>query len=130
MQTDNRPLSPHVQVYKQGWTGTPSILHRITGAVTTAGSVLLIWWLVALASGPEAFATAQGFFGSIVGQVFLFALTWTLIYHTLAGIRHLFWDAVIGVEVDRAVFTAKLIVFGSIGITVLLWIIAYTVGGA
>jgi succinate dehydrogenase / fumarate reductase cytochrome b subunit len=125
MQTDNRPLSPHVQIYKQGWTGTPSILHRITGVALTGGSLLLVYWLIALASGPDAFETAQDIFGSIIGLLILFGFTWALIYHTLAGIRHLFWDVGYGFEVPKAKRMAQLVVFGSIALTILVWIVAY-----
>lgn len=127
MQTDNRPLSPHIQIYKQGWTGTPSILHRITGAALTVGSLLLVYWLIALASGPEAFATAQGLFGSILGRLILFGFTWALVYHTLAGIRHLVWDAGYGFDVAKAKTMAKTAVYGSIVLTILIWIVAYAV---
>lgn len=130
MQTDNRPLSPHIQIYNQGWTGGPSIMHRITGAISTAGTLLLIWWLIALASGPEAFATAQAFFGSWFGQIVLFLLTWTLVYHTCTGVRHLIWDAGIGLSVELTVKTSKIIVWGSVALTILLWILAYAIGGA
>lgn len=127
MQTDNRPLSPHIQVYKQGWTGTPSILHRITGAALSVGSLLLVYWLIALASGPEAFATAQDLFGSILGQLILFGFSWALVYHTLAGIRHLVWDFGYGFDVAQAKTMAKMAVFGSIVLTILIWIVAYAV---
>ena len=130
MQTDNRPLSPHVQVFKQGWTGTPSIMHRITGVILTVGILLLIWWLTALAAGPEAFADAQGFFGSWAGQIVLLALSWALFYHTCNGVRHLLWDAGIGLTVERVVLTSKLVVALSVALTVLVWILAYTLGGA
>lgn len=125
MQTDNRPLSPHVQVFQQGWTGTPSITHRITGVGLTFGSLLLVYWLIALASGPDAFETAQDIFGSIIGQIILFGFTWALIYHTLYGIRHLFWDVGMGFDVPKAKRTAQLVVFGSIALTILVWIVAY-----
>ena len=127
MQTDNRPLSPHLQVFKQGWTGTPSILHRITGVSLTVGSLLLIYWLIALASGPEAFDRAQSLFGSIFGQLILFGFTWALMYKTLAGIRHLFMDTGMGLEIPKAKLTAQIAVFGSIVLTILLWIVAYIV---
>lgn len=127
MQTDNRPLSPHIQIFKQGWTGTPSIMHRITGIALTVGSLLLVYWLIALASGPEAFADAQAVFGSIIGQIILFGFTWALVYHTLAGIRHLIWDAGYGFEVPKAQKIAKAAVYGSIVLTILLWIVAYAI---
>jgi len=125
MHTDNRPLSPHLQIYKLGWTGIPSIMNRITGAAITVGSLLVVYWLIALASGPEAYATAQGFFGNILVKIALFGFTWALIYHTLAGIRHLFWDFGVGIHVPSVVKLAKVTIVGSVILTVLVWILAY-----
>jgi succinate dehydrogenase / fumarate reductase cytochrome b subunit len=127
MQTDNRPTSPHLQIYKPQWTWVPSILHRITGGAITVGSLLLVYWLIALASGPESFDRAQAIFGSIIGQIILFGFTWALLYHTFAGIRHLLWDAGVGLEIPRAERGAKLVVFGSIVLTIVVWVIAYAI---
>ena len=129
MQTDNRPLSPHLQIYKQGWTGIPSVLHRGTGIALSAGSLFLVYWLVALAGGPESYQSAQAVFGSLLGRIVLFGFTFALFYHLCAGIRHLFWDAVIGLDIDKAVTSAKLVVGASIALTVLTWLLAFTVGG-
>lgn len=125
MQTDNRPLSPHVQIYKQGWTGGPSILHRITGVALSVGSLLLIYWLIALAGGPESYARANGLFGSALGKLILFGFTWALMYKSLAGIRHLYMDTGAGFEVPKAKATAQMAVFGSIVLTILIWIVAF-----
>jgi succinate dehydrogenase / fumarate reductase cytochrome b subunit len=127
MQTDNRPLSPHLQIYKAQWTWVPSILHRITGGAVTVGSLLLVYWLIALASGPEAFARAQAIFGSIIGQIILFGFTWALMFHTISGIRHLFWDAGVGFHVPTVERGAKLGLLGSIVLTALVWIVAYAI---
>lgn len=127
MQSDNRPLSPHLQIYKPQWTWVPSILHRITGGAVTVGSLLLVYWLVALASGPEAFSRAQAIFGSIIGQIILFGFTWALMFHMLSGIRHLIWDAGIGFAMPTVERGAKLVVLGSIVLTVLVWILAYAI---
>jgi len=130
MQSDNRPLSPHLQIYKPQWTWVPSIMFRFSGGAITVGSLLLIYWLIALASGPEAYATAQSVFGSIIGRIILFGFTWALMYHLLGGIRHLVWDAGKGFVVPTAEFWAKVVVFGSIVLTVLVWIAAYALRGA
>jgi succinate dehydrogenase / fumarate reductase cytochrome b subunit len=89
------------------------------------GSVFLVCWLVAIASGPQAYAAAQGFFGGIIGRLLLFLFSFSLFYHTLNGIRHLIWDANIGLRVDKVEATSKLVVGLSIVLTILVWIVAY-----
>lgn len=87
-----RPLSPHLQVYSPLINMVMSILHRMTGAALYFGSLLLAWWLVAAASGPEYFAYVNGIFGSLLGKLVLLGFTWALINHALGGIRHFIWD--------------------------------------
>ena len=124
-----RPLSPHLQVWKPTLAMTLSIVHRITGAALYLGALLLAWWLMALASGPQAFATAQGLFGSIPGKIILFGFTWALIHHTVGGIRHLVWDTGHGLDL-KSVHTSGLVsVAVSIALTVLVWIVAFAMGG-
>ena len=102
MAIPERPLSPHLQVYRLQWTMVLSFLHRITGVALGLGTVLLAWWLVAAASGPEAFATVQNVVGSIPGRFVLLGFTFSLFYHLSNGIRHLFWDLGIGFELKAA----------------------------
>ncbi|RFA28358.1 succinate dehydrogenase, cytochrome b556 subunit [Alkalilimnicola ehrlichii] len=130
MQTDKRPLSPHLQIYKLGWTGIPSILHRMTGVALTLGSVLLVYWLAAIASGPEAYATAQAIFGSIIGQIILFGFTFALYYHLCNGIRHLIWDAGYGLKIETVLRSARVVAIASVVLTVLTWLLVFIVGGA
>src|SRR5688500_2907199 len=98
MPRQDRPLSPHLQIYRWQITMVMSILHRITGVALAVGTLLLIWWLVAAAAGPDAFATAQDFLGSILGRLLLLGWSWALFYHLCNGIRHLAWDAGWGFE--------------------------------
>jgi succinate dehydrogenase / fumarate reductase cytochrome b subunit len=124
-----RPLSPHLQVWKPTLSMTLSIVHRITGAALYLGAALLVWWLMALASGPEAFATAQGVFGSILGKLVLFGFTWALIHHTVGGVRHLVWDTGHGLDL-KSVHTSGLVSIAvSIALTFLIWIVALAMGG-
>jgi succinate dehydrogenase / fumarate reductase, cytochrome b subunit len=88
----NRPLSPHLQIYKPIPTMMASIIHRITGGALYFGTLLVAWWLIAIASGEPYYATAQAVFGSIIGRIVLFGYTWALIHHMLGGLRHLMWD--------------------------------------
>ena len=94
----NRPISPHLQVYKPQLTSVLSILHRITGVALAVGTILLVYWLIAAASGPEAFAGAEALIGSWLGRILLFGWTFALYFHLTNGIRHLFWDAGFGFE--------------------------------
>lgn len=131
MTTQNRPLSPHLQVYKPQLTSTLSILHRATGVALAVGTLLLTWWLVAAAAGPEAFATVQTFIGSWIGRLLLFGWTFALFYHLCNGIRHLFWDAGKGYELPTVYATGWLAVIAALALTVVAWFWGYaSMGGA
>lgn len=119
-----RPLSPHLQIYRWTWTMAMSIFHRATAIVLYAGTVLLAFWLVALASGPEAYAAAAWFFGSWLGMLILFAYTWALMHHMLGGVRHFVWDFGHGFEPSQRFLLAKLTLVGSISLTLVIWIVA------
>lgn len=123
MSAHNRPLSPHLQVYKPQITSVMSISHRATGIALAAGTLLLVWWLLAAAAGPEAFATAQGFMGSWFGYLILFGFSYALMYHLCNGIRHLFWDAGYGFELETAYKSGWMTVGASVVLTVVAWII-------
>lgn len=126
----NRPLSPHLQVYRPQWTSVLSISHRATGVALAFGTLLLVYWLVAAASGPEAFALAQELIGSIVGQLLLFGWTFALFYHFCNGIRHLFWDAGYGFELRNAYWSGLAVLAGSAVLTLLFWALGYSLWGA
>ncbi|MEX1993345.1 MAG: succinate dehydrogenase, cytochrome b556 subunit [Steroidobacteraceae bacterium] len=102
MTRDNRPLSPHLQVYRLALTTVLSGLHRISGLTLSLGSLLLVGWLVAAASGPEAYANAAGFFGSWPLRLALAGLLAVFWYHLFNGLRHLVWDAGCGFELRSA----------------------------
>jgi succinate dehydrogenase / fumarate reductase cytochrome b subunit len=127
MASAERPLSPHLQIYKPQISSVLSILHRITGAALGIGLLLLAWWLIAAASGPAAFDTVQGFMGSWLGRLILFGFTWALSYHLLNGIRHLGWDMLWGLDLPTMQKTGWAVVIGSAVLTILIWIVAYAV---
>lgn len=130
MANSNRPLSPHLQVYDMlQITALLSILHRITGVVVGLGLLLLIWWLVALASGAEYFNYVQDIAGSWIGRLVLFGFTWALFYHLCNGIRHLYWDAGWGFEIPSVYRSGWTVVIASAVLTVLAWVAAYGIGG-
>lgn len=121
--TAERPLSPHLQIYRPQLTSVLSISHRFTGVALAVGTLLLVWWLVALASGPEAFATAQGFVGSWLGRLMLLGWTFSLFYHLANGIRHLSWDIGLGFEIKQVNATGWVVVAVSTALTALTWIV-------
>lgn len=125
MAMQERPLSPHLQVYKLPITALTSIMHRATGVALSAGTVLLVYWLLAAAAGPAAFATAQAVIGSVFGLLLLFGWSWALFYHLLNGARHLVWDAGFAFEIKQAELGSQIVVFGSAALTILAWIIGY-----
>ena len=130
MTTGERPLSPHLQVYRWQITMTLSILHRATGIALAAGTLLLAWWLLALAAGPESYAQVQAFNGSWFGRLLLFGWTWSLFYHLCNGIRHLAWDAGFGFEIPTFYKTGWAVVIASLVLTLIAWIWGYATLGA
>ena len=129
MEITNRPLSPHLQVYKPQLTSVLSIFHRATGVFLVVGTLLLVYWLLALAAGPEAYASAQGFLGSNLGRVILFPWVFALFYHLCNGIRHLFWDAGMGFEIKTLYASGVAVIAASAVITLLAFVAAYAMRG-
>ena len=124
-----RPLSPHLQVYKMTLSFVMSGFHRVTGAVLYFGIVLIAWWLIAAASGPNAYANFEWFMGSLIGRLVLFGYTWGLLHHTLGGIRHLIWDTIHGLEPAEREFLALATIVGSISLTLIVWVVGYLAMG-
>lgn len=124
-----RPLSPHLQIYRPMLTMVMSIVHRITGAALFFGTLLMLWWLIAIASGPAAYATFQWVAGSIIGRLVMLGYTWALFHHMLGGIRHFIWDTGRGFGPTEREWLARATLIGSIVLTVVTWIVAYAVRG-
>ena len=122
-----RPLSPHLQVYRPQLTSILSITHRGTGIFLALGALYLVCWLLAIASGPEAYASVSAFSASIVGRLLLLGWTFSLFYHLANGIRHLVWDAGIGLDLKTTYMTGWLVVVGAVVLTVIAWVAAYVV---
>lgn len=119
-----RPLSPHLQIYRWSWTMAMSIAHRATGAALYGGTLLIALWLVAAASGPGAYDTAQWIAGSLPGRLVLFGYTFALLHHMVGGLRHFVWDMGHGYDPASRMNLAKYSVFISGGLTILVWIAA------
>ena len=126
MANPNRPLSPHLQVYRPQITSVLSITHRATGVALAGGAVLFAYWIMAATYGPVAFATAQAALGSWFGQLVLWGMTFSLFYHLGNGIRHLAWDAGWGYELDTMRMSGWLTVIFAAAMTVLTLVVAYS----
>lgn len=120
----NRPLSPHLQIYRWPMTMAMSIAHRVTGFGLYLGMVLLVWWLAAAASGPRAFDFANAVLGSWFGLIVLFGFTWALFLHTLGGIRHFIWDFGFGLDKPARDTLAWATLIASVVLTVIAWALA------
>ena len=125
-----RPLSPHLQIYKPMLTMMMSIIHRMTGAALYFGSLLLAWWLIAAATGPDYFNFVNGLAGTLIGKLVLFGYTWALVHHMFGGIRHFIWDTGSGFELSTIEFMARASIVASLGLTVLIWAVALIYTGA
>ena len=125
--SSSRPLSPHLQVYKLPLPALMSITHRLTGVVLSSGTVLLAGFLIALASGSEAFAIAQLCVSHPFGQIALFGYSLALFYHACNGVRHLFWDAVIGLSIPAVYKSGQVAIVMALCLTAALWSVIYFV---
>lgn len=131
MARSQRPLSPHLQIYRWQFTMLLSILHRITGVGLGLGAILLVYWLTAAAAGPAAFTSAQAFVGSWFGILLLLGFSLALFYHLSNGIRHLFWDTGHGFELKTAYSSALAVGAATIVLTAIAWIVGFDMlGGA
>ena len=126
--TKPRPLSPHLQVYRLPLPALMSISHRASGVVMSTGTVLVALWLVMLAAGENTFNIAQQFVSHPIGKLLMFGYSMALFYHACNGIRHLFWDAVIGLDIPSIYRTGYLTIFLAILFTLTFWLFIYTAG--
>ena len=119
----NRPLSPHLTIYRPQWTSMTSIFTRITGNALIVAALMIVWWFVAAATGPEAFATANGFVTSWFGDLVMFLSAWAIFYHLLFGIRHLIWDSGHMLEVKQSETYAQAAILVSVLLTIFVAIV-------
>jgi len=117
-----RPLSPHLQIYKPQITSILSIMHRITGVILIAGTLLMTGWLLSAANGPEAYRNFHDFFiDCFFGKLALIGWTWAFCYHLLNGIRHLFWDLTVGLNMQAVIRSGWTVLISSVVLTGLIW---------
>ena len=125
MATGNRPLSPHLQVYRPQITSILSITHRATGLGLSVGALGLTYWLNAASYGAGAFARAQVLFGSVIGLLLLIGFTFALYFHLCNGVRHLFWDAGRGFEMSQLRASGWAVVLVSVAATAGTWSVVW-----
>ena len=118
----NRPLSPHLMNYRLPLLPITSILGRATGAALAAGTLVLTWWLIALASGEDAYALFANVMGSPLGMAVLFGFTVSLFYHMCKGIRQFIWDSGHGLDVAMAERMTIVVITTAIVLSVGLWV--------
>jgi len=123
MNTQGRPLSPHLSVYRWPITMTLSILHRISGGVLTAGFVVLVLWIASIAAGGATYADMQSLLGSMPGRLALIGWSFAFFFHLSNGIRHLVWDTGVGLEKQQATRSAWFVVVLSTVATLVYWLI-------
>jgi succinate dehydrogenase / fumarate reductase cytochrome b subunit len=114
-----RPLSPHLSIYRPLWTMILSITHRITGVGLAVSITMITWWFLALAIGEDYFETANAVMTSVVGGFVLIASLWALSFHFCNGIRHLFWDAGKGLDLETAYRSGLAVMAGSVVLTII-----------
>lgn len=122
-RNNNRPLSPHLDIYQYQITWTVSIMHRITGVAMTLGLILIVAWLVAAAFSPELFLLIDGVLRSWIGMIIIFGSLWAFWFHFLNGIRHLFWDLGYGFNLSTVWRSGWVVVLGSIILTIFSFLI-------
>ena len=126
MPSDDRPLSPDLQIYRPQLTSVLSITHRLTGVTLSVGSPLLVFWLTMAAAGPQPYAVLHVLLASWFGLVLLLGWTFSLFFHLCNGIRHLFWDAGYGFELSAIYASGWAVVVISAGLTLAAWIISFS----
>jgi succinate dehydrogenase / fumarate reductase cytochrome b subunit len=130
MSSQERPLSPHLQIYRPQLTSVLSILHRLTGLALAAGTILLVYLLIAIAAGPGDYRTAQTIVGSLPGRLLLFGWSWALFFHLCNGVRHLVWDTGRGFGLRSVYASGWVAVIAATALTVVAWFAGYASMGA
>jgi succinate dehydrogenase / fumarate reductase cytochrome b subunit len=128
-QTRDRPLSPHLTIYRPQINMVMSIVHRITGGALYFGTLLLAAWLVAAAIGEQAFAFVNGLFAHPIGMLVLLGYTWAVVHHMLGGMRHLTWDTGRALDIGSVNVLSWLTIVGSLAATAAIWLAGLSLKG-
>ena len=124
MSNSDRPLSPHISIYRWPITMVLSILHRMTGVALSLGFVVLVAWLYDAAAGPEAYAVFQSLMGSLIGKLALIGWSFAFFFHLANGTRHLVWDTGRGFEKEQANLSSWLVLISTVVLTAVFWWVA------
>jgi len=130
MANRERPLSPHLQVYRPQLTTVMSILHRASGVVLSVGAFGLVWWLLAVAQGGQAYERAAALLASVFGLLLLAGFSLALVYHLLNGLRHLSWDIGWGLEIPDVYRSGYAVAVLTVVLTAVIWLVALGGGGS
>jgi len=122
MNPSDRPLSPHLAIYRWQSSNTLSIIHRMTGVVLSFGAFALVGWLISFVAGYGTYSLVNNLFSGVIGSLALFGWTFSFFYHLCNGIRHLFWDVGMGFDLRRAQQSGILVVVAALILTAGLWI--------
>ena len=119
---ENNPLSPHIQIYNWHVSSLVSISHRITGIVNYFLSIFICIWASSLFFGESAYEILKLFLNSIFGKFFIIGFIWSYVFQILSEIRHWFWDIGLGFELKTTKVTGLLVIFGSVLLTILIYL--------
>jgi succinate dehydrogenase / fumarate reductase, cytochrome b subunit len=128
-RNNERPLSPHIGIYRRQISMVMSILHRATGSALYFGTMLLAAWLIGVAQGPKAFDAVNALFAHPVGLLVMFGYTWALMHHMLGGLRHFIWDTGRGFNLGTVNLLSWLTIVGSVVLTAAIWFVALRMRG-
>ena len=124
MSDSKNPLSPHLQIYRWHISSLLSITHRIAGVVNLISLILIFFWLVVLSFSENNYELFLLLINSFFGKFILIGFTWSMIFHMLSGIRHLFWDLGYGFEIKTANISGIIVIISSLVLTVIFWLLA------
>ena len=124
MNDSKNPLSPHLQIYRWHISSLLSITHRISGVVNLLALILIFFWLITLSLGENNYESFLLIINSFFGKFILIGFTWSMIFHSLSGIRHLIWDLGYGFEIKTANISGIIVIISSLVLTIIFWLFA------
>ena len=124
MNDSNNPLSPHLQIYRWHISSLLSITHRIAGVINLLALIFIFFWLITLSLGESNYESFLLIINSFFGKFILIGFTWSMSFHLLSGIRHLFWDLGYGYEIKTANISGIIVIISSLVLTVIIWLFA------
>ena len=124
MNDSKNPLSPHLQIYRWHISSLLSITHRIAGVINLLALILIFFWLLFLSFGESNYELFLILINSFFGKFILVAFTWSMSFHLLSGIRHLFWDFGYGFEIKTANISGVIVIIFSLALTIIFWLLA------